>query len=322
MGSQKAPAAPPSPVSGQQISGAWDAASSNIAGAAGNQYPQQVWDTYSPELMKTNPYGYDATQMMDYANQWAAQGPQMFNYANQVMQTGFDPQDALYNKTRGNVQDQMRASQGARGVDMTPYGAGLENQGMSDFNINWENQQLQRQAMASQAAAGLFGQGGQAIQGGAQLGQQIPQNVATYAGALQQLGMGAYAPEMWAGQQYGNLFNSGTNAQQNAYQNQLKQYEVNSNNSNSTWGGLGKLAGSLGSAAIMASDRRLKKNIERVGTHKLGFGIYTFEYVDPKYAEFGRCKGYMADEVERVRPDAVFTDPVSGYQAINYSALV
>lgn len=49
----------------------------------------------------------------------------------------------------------------------------------------------------------------------------------------------------------------------------------------------------------MASDRKLKSLIKRVGTHRLGIGVY--EYV------IGGIKqmGVMADEVMRVNPDAV-----------------
>lgn len=205
----------------------------------------QAYNFYAPQLMSATPYGYDPSQMVNYANQWASQGPQMFDYANQVMATGFDPQDALYNRTQGRLQDQMRSSQGARGIQMSPIGAGLENEGMSNFNIDWENQQLQRQALASQAASQLFGQGGQAIQGGAQLAQGIPQNVATYANTLQQLGINAMSPQMWAGQQYGNLFGTGANAQAQNYQNQLNRFNANQQSSNSFWGGIGNLAGNF-----------------------------------------------------------------------------
>ena len=47
------------------------------------------------------------------------------------------------------------------------------------------------------------------------------------------------------------------------------------------------------------SDRRLKSNIVKVGEHKLGFGIYEYDI-------FGhRQTGFLADEVEKVIPEAV-----------------
>lgn len=64
----------------------------------------------------------------------------------------------------------------------------------------------------------------------------------------------------------------------------------------------------------MISDRRLKSNIVRIGTHPLGIGIYS-------YIIFGEPDvGVMADEVERVMPEAVLTHP-SGYQMVNYALL-
>ncbi len=62
------------------------------------------------------------------------------------------------------------------------------------------------------------------------------------------------------------------------------------------------------------SDRRLKSNIRRIGTHPLGIGIYEYDI-------FGkRTIGVMADEVSTVRPDAVHTHS-SGYQMVDYGAL-
>jgi len=67
-------------------------------------------------------------------------------------------------------------------------------------------------------------------------------------------------------------------------------------------------------AAAMISDRRLKSSIVRVGTHPLGIGIYEYDL-------FGRREiGVMADEVERVRPDAVLEHP-DGYRMVSYATL-
>lgn len=76
--------------------------------------------------------------------------------------------------------------------------------------------------------------------------------------------------------------------------------------------GLFNLAGSL---IGRYSDRRLKRNIERIGTHKLGIGIYKFEYVwgEPSI-------GVMADEVRKVMPDAVMTQP-NGFDMVDYGKL-
>ena len=77
-------------------------------------------------------------------------------------------------------------------------------------------------------------------------------------------------------------------------------------------------AGALGGAGIGAavkSDRRLKKNIKRIGTHVLGIGLYTWDYLwgEP-------FSGVMADEVEQVMPEAIVMHP-SGFKMVNYSML-
>lgn len=93
-------------------------------------------------------------------------GGSMLPYAGQIMQTGFDPQNALYDRTQHQLQDQVRASNAATGTGMSPFGAGVENKAMSDFNIDWQNNQLGRQSTAAGAAGGLLGAGGNAIGAG------------------------------------------------------------------------------------------------------------------------------------------------------------
>jgi hypothetical protein len=70
------------------------------------------------------------------------------------------------------------------------------------------------------------------------------------------------------------------------------------------------------------SDRRAKENIERVGDHALGFGLYRFNYRAP-WAELhgaGLQFGVMADEVSSVVPDAVSV-AADGYQRVDYAML-
>jgi hypothetical protein len=73
---------------------------------------------------------------------------------------------------------------------------------------------------------------------------------------------------------------------------------------------------SSSNATSASSDRRLKKNILRVGSHPRGFGIYRFNYLwsDTPYV------GVLAQEVLERAPDAVTTGP-GGYLAVDYAAL-
>ena len=73
----------------------------------------------------------------------------------------------------------------------------------------------------------------------------------------------------------------------------------------------------LGLGALVAmglSDRRLKSNIVRVGTHPLGIGIYEYDLGGK------RERGVMADEVARVKPEAVVRGD-DGYARVNYGML-
>jgi len=74
----------------------------------------------------------------------------------------------------------------------------------------------------------------------------------------------------------------------------------------------------LGAAAIFASDRRLKSNIERVGAdERTGLNLYEFEYAATPGPRF---RGVMADEVALVMPAAV-VEMDDGFMAVNYPML-
>lgn len=73
--------------------------------------------------------------------------------------------------------------------------------------------------------------------------------------------------------------------------------------------GLGALGGGL---LGFLSDRRMKENIEKIG-EKNGLNVYSFNYKNGK----NKLIGYMADEVEKLYPNAVFTRP-DGYKQVDY----
>lgn len=100
--------------------------------------------------------GYGAQTAKDVSG--FSQG--LIPYAQQIGQMGFDPQKQLYDRTLQQVQEQQRAGQAARGISMSPYGAGLEGDATRNFNIDWQNQQLKR---ASDAATSMEGLGSSAF---------------------------------------------------------------------------------------------------------------------------------------------------------------
>ena len=100
----------------------------------------------------------------------------------------------------------------------------------------------------------------------------------------------------------------------------MDAYGIQSANKASQQRGLYDLlgAGAMGAGTYFAtptpSDRRLKSNIERVGTHPLGIGVYEYDI-------FGeRQRGVMADEVLTVKPEAVITGS-DGYMMVDYAML-
>jgi hypothetical protein len=89
--------------------------------------------------------------------------------------------------------------------------------------------------------------------------------------------------------------------------------------------GIGNIAGSVIGAGGFggnetddeeASDRRLKKNIKKIGKSSNGLNIYSFEYIDKSYGE-GTYQGVMSDEIPK---DAVIKG-ADGFDRVDYSII-
>jgi hypothetical protein len=79
---------------------------------------------------------------------------------------------------------------------------------------------------------------------------------------------------------------------------------------------LGSIASTVGGIASIFSDRRLKRDIERVGEFPDGLGIYSYRYV----MGAKRVLGVMADEITKLRPWAL-GPKIAGYSTVDYSRL-
>jgi len=144
--------------------------------------------------------------------QITALGSPLQGLASSLINTGFDPQQALYNRTQQQVLDQANAVNAASGLSGTPYGAGVTDQTLSNFNIDWQNNLQNRQLAAAQGAQGV-----QNTLGGL-IGSGLQANVlgANAAGSLFNtgLGLGQGATGLMAGAQslpsaqYGNNLQS------------------------------------------------------------------------------------------------------------------
>jgi hypothetical protein len=101
---------------------------------------------------------------------------------------------------------------------------------------------------------------------------------------------------------------------QNAYAGQMNAYNQDVASQNAQTKGLFD----LGAAALPYipgfSDRRLKSNITRIGTHPLGIGIYEYDIFDRHEI------GVMAQEVQQVLPEAIHIHS-SGFMMVDYGRL-
>jgi hypothetical protein len=89
--------------------------------------------------------------------------------ANSALNTAFDPQNALYAQQYQQNNDAINASLASRGLATTPYGAGVQNTSDQQFNTNWLQTQLARQATGAQTASTLQGAAGTGATTGAGL---------------------------------------------------------------------------------------------------------------------------------------------------------
>lgn len=104
-------------------------------------------------------------------------------FAQQTLQTGFDPQNALYGQKHQANTDFTNAALSQRGLGATPWGAGVSAMSDQYFNTNWLDTLLGRQQTAANTAGSLVGTAGNAATMGAGLGAQGAQQLAA-GGAL------------------------------------------------------------------------------------------------------------------------------------------
>ena len=103
---------------------------------------------------------------------------------------------------------------------------------------------------------------------------------------------------------------SGQEAQQRANQASAKQGQ------SAAYGGIASGIGSIAGGVAAGSDRKLKKNINKIGISPSGINIYSFEYKDKKFGD-GLWQGVMSDEITS---DAIIRHE-DGYDMVNYSLL-
>lgn len=220
--------------------------------------------------------------------------------SNQGITKGTDAYNRATTLNEQNVNDQrtqalLAASQEQSrlaGLDMASQGQQFD-QGVTNANLNNSGRQT-----GIQEAAYLRSQPINELAAlmGFSPGVQIPQFQNTTATGI--------APPDYQG------------AVQNGYNAQLNNYNAAQGRNSALLGSIFGLGGSLGGAAIL-SDRRAKTGIRRIGRADNGLQIYSYRYKDGGPVQIG----FMADEVEKVKPWAVVERP-DGFKAVNYSLAV
>lgn len=199
----------------------------NAANTAGSEYGDLA------NLLKSQSTGYQNTQ----------QG--LLNAGQNVYNLGLDPQNALYAKLQQQTTDQSNAVNSMYGLGSSGAGAGMTDQALTNFNINWQNNQLSRamqglQGMTSaDQLAGQYGQAAQAasaaVPGATLASGQLPYNTAQSIAAVPgQLGntYGQYLNQNVYGPAEGIMgtiipyMNYGQGAQAVPYQNAYNQAQA------------------------------------------------------------------------------------------------
>ena len=98
-----------------------------------------------------------------------------------------------------------------------------------------------------------------------------------------------------------------------------QNYQTRAGNYQSEMAILGQLLSSAGRTLpfVKWSDRRLKRDVERIGAHRTGLPVYRFRYLwdDAEHI------GFMADEVAAVMAEAVMAHP-AGFAMVDYGRVL
>jgi ribosome assembly protein YihI (activator of Der GTPase) len=209
----------------------------------------------------------------------------------------------------GNQAQAQRFGQGAVGQELSNNAAAQNN--AAQFQLAGLNTSLTNQNEASMAA--LRGEQDADRQTGLQEAFALRNQPINEIGAL--LGTGQVQQPNFVNPnvaQIPTVDRAGLEMQ--SYNQQLAAWQQNQQKSQGLMGGLLGAGGQLGAAAIM-SDRRMKRDIRRVGAYRR-LPIYEYRYADERLGQ-GVQVGFMADDVARIAPEAVAVMP-GGFMGVDY----
>lgn len=229
----------------------------------------------------------NAAGASDFDRQLAAAG---FNNSNELSRAGFNNSNELAragfnndaNTSEASFNNQLRGQQANEKLAMTAANNTLHTNAVQEALM--QRQLGMNEANALRTGNQLGGMNFQAYGGGGQV------QAGDYQGAVQ-----------------------------NQYNAALAANNANNANVANTWSGVTGLAtagmNNAKALSTIISDRRLKTQIKRVGTHILGIGFYEWVYL---WGE--KARGVMAQEVLTVKPEAVVLMP-NGFYAVDYKVL-
>ena len=205
-------------------------------------------------------------------------------------------QKGMVQQQQANIMQNLKGSAGSSGI--AGLAQALANQGAMQaqqisVGIGQQEQQNQMMSLKGASAADMAERGGEAMVQSAEMQRQ----------------------STMLGIEYGGM--AGANAGvQGAYGNQMAGFGMQAGMANASLAATSQMtSGAMQGLGNLASDRKLKKNINKIGESPSGLNIYSFKYKDTKHGE-GLFQGVMSDEVPQ---KAVGTR--DGYDTVDYSML-
>jgi hypothetical protein len=208
-----------------------------------------------------------------------------------------DYQRGMVQQQQANIMQNLKGAAGSSGI--AGLAQALANQGAMQaqqisIGIGQQERQNEIMSLKGASAADMAERGGEAMVQSAEMQRQ----------------------STMLGIEYGGM--AGANAGvQGAYGNQMAGFGMQAGMANANLSATTGMWGSAikGLTSPPGSDRRLKKNINKIGESPSGLNIYSFKYKDTKHGE-GLFQGVMSDEVPQKA-----VGMRDGYDTVDYSML-
>jgi hypothetical protein len=226
-------------------------------------------------------------------------GQQAFEQRQNLANLRFQEQQGLFGQRVGGAQATAEMQQAGLG----------QLQDIEKMRMGLRGLAGDEAMRAYQAAGGFYTAPGLQLLGSQPLSYQSGQQMMGLG--LEAIGSGR--PQMI---DIGTPFNLGASERQNQFQAAQSKYASDVATRNANTQAAASTAAAIGMAALAFSDKRVKKDIEKIGKTDGGLPIYTFKYKGEDKTQMG----VMAQDVEKKQPKAAATAP-SGIKMVNYSKI-